>query len=767
MKKANLPISRCKIKSRILSTNAEGKNTHYLGDGLSLREPVSRVEAFSVTHKLAPGNTLIQKFTVVPRIPKRLKPLHTIAFNLRWSWTRNAVALFRRIDIDLWEKCGHNPVALLGALHPQRLRSLQDDEAFLAHMDSVHDELSRYLKRATWYSRVYEGKLQMRIGYFSFEFGIHECLPIYSGGLGALAGDHVKSADELGLPLVGVGLAYQKGYYRQILNSDGWQQEHYPENDFYNCPLTLVRDKSGREMTIEVSLPQRRVYARIWRMNVGRCPLFLLDTNVSANEPNDREITARLYGGDLDMRIRQEILLGIGGIRALNKVGYPPTLCHMNEGHSAFLALERMRQLIEKQGLSFEEAREATKVGQIFTTHTPVPAGNDRFPPEMVTEYFQDYIHDLGISMDTFLGIGRENPDDPRENYCMTILALRLASHANGVSKLHGNISRKMWKRIWPGIPERELPISHVTNGVHTHSWLSDEFARLFERHMGPQWLDDPMNRGIWQRLGEIPDNEIWRSKERLRDRLVSFVRNRLKRQYRRLGSPSSKLMAADEVLDPDVLTICFARRFATYKRAYLILQDLERLKKLLLDRDRPVQLVMAGKAHPHDHPGKEIIRQIAQLSRDDEFKHRIVFIEDYDIEVARHLLQGADVWLNTPRRPMEASGTSGMKAAVNGALNVSILDGWWAEAFSGENGWAIGTGKEMDDHTYQDEMESRMLYDLLENEVVRLFYQRGPDNVPREWVSRCKASLMSICPHFNTNRMVEEYAERFYSTLR
>ncbi|MBN1442469.1 MAG: alpha-glucan family phosphorylase, partial [Planctomycetes bacterium] len=706
---------------------------------------------------------MIQKFTVVPRIPKRLKPLQEIAYNLRWGWNRNAVALFRRIDIDLWEKCEHNPVALLGALHPQRLRSLQDDDAFLAHMDSVHDELRAYLSRSTWYSRVYEGKLRMRIAYFSFEFGIHECLPIYSGGLGALAGDHIKSADELGLPLVGVGLAYQQGYYRQVLNSDGWQQERYPDNDFYNIPLTPMRDEEKREVTIEVEFPLRKVAARIWRLDVGRVPLFLLDTNIAANEPGDRAITARLYGGDLDMRIRQEILLGIGGIRVLEKLGLPPTICHMNEGHSAFLALERIRMLMARHELSFEEAREATRVGHVFTTHTPVPAGNDRFTPEMVVEYFKDYMKDLGLRPEQFLGLGRENPDDPRENFCMTVLALRLASHANGVSRLHGSISRRMWRRIWPGIPERELPISHVTNGVHTQSWLSDEFARLFERHMGPQWLDDPMNRGIWQRLGEIPDNELWRSKERLRDRLVSFVRQRLKRQYRRMGSPSSKLLSAEEVLDPQVLTICFARRFATYKRAYLILKDLGRLRRLLLDRERPVQLVMAGKAHPHDHPGKEIIRQIAQLSRDAELQNRIVFLEDYDLEVARQLLQGADVWLNTPRRPMEASGTSGMKAAINGALNVSILDGWWAEGFSGENGWSIGNGEEMDDHTYQDEMESRMLYDILENEVVRLFYHRGPDDVPREWVARMKASLMSICPHFNTNRMVEEYAERFY----
>jgi starch phosphorylase len=706
---------------------------------------------------------LIQKFTVVPRIPERLKPLQTIANNLWWSWSRNAVALFRRIDMELWERCGNNPKGLLAALHPNRLRSLEEDDAFIAHMDQVHAELEQYCTRPTWYSRVTSGQVDLRVAYFSAEFGIHECLPIYSGGLGGLAGDHVKSADELGIPFVAVGLAYQQGYYRQYLNSDGWQQERYPDNDFYNLPMSLVRDDSGREVTIHVDLPHRRVHVRIWQVNVGRVPLYLLDCNLGVNEPHDREITARLYGGDLDMRIRQEIVLGIGGIRALERIGYRPTVCHMNEGHSAFLGVERIRTLVRDAGLSFDEAREATCVGSVFTTHTPVPAGNDRFPPELVVEYFRDYVRDLGISVDRFLGLGRERPDDPRESFCMTVLALRLASFANGVSELHGKISRHMWRQVWPGVTETEIPISHVTNGVHTHTWLSDEFGRLFERYMGPQWLDDPLNRGIWQRIAGVPDNELWRAKERLRDRLVAFVRMRLRRQLVRQGAPAARIAAADEVLDPDVLTIGFARRFATYKRAYLILKDLARLKKTILDRDRPVQIIMAGKAHPHDHPGKEIIRQIAQLARDEEFQHRIVFIEDYDMEVARYLMHGADIWLNTPRRPLEASGTSGMKAALNGTLNLSVLDGWWPEAFSGDNGWAIGTGEELEDHTYQDEMESRTLYDLLENEVVPLFYSRGPDGVPRDWVSRMKNCLQTICPQFNTNRMVSEYAERFY----
>ena len=706
---------------------------------------------------------MIQKYTVVPRVPARLRPLLTIARNLWWIWNRNAVALFRRIDIDLWEESSHNPCRVLGSLHPERLRALAADPAFLAHMDSVYAELERYLGSSTWYARVYGSKLDVKIAYFSAEFGLHEGLPLYSGGLGILSGDHVKSSDELGLPLAAVGLAYQHGYYRQYLSTDGWQQELYPENDFYNMPMTLVRDPNGTEVTVEIGLLGRRLDARLWKVDVGRVSLYLLDSNIPSNEPGDRAVTSRLYGGDLDMRIRQEILLGIGGIRALYKIGYEPTVCHMNEGHSAFLALERIRLLMQKSGLSFWEAREAMAAGNAFTTHTPVPAGNDRFPPDMVRSYFRDYVPLLRIPMDTFLGLGRENPDDAREDFCMTVLALRLAAYSNGVSQLHARISRRMWKRIWPAVPEREIPITHVTNGVHTHSWISDEFARLFERYLGPEWLDDPVNQGVWERVDEIPENELWRAKERLRDRLVSFARDRLKRNLRRQSAPQARLSGADEILDPETLTIGFARRFATYKRAHLIFRDLQRLKRILLDRDRPVQLLISGKAHPHDHPGKEIIRQIAQLSRNEDLQRRIVFIEDYDIEVARHLVQGADIWLNTPLRPLEASGTSGMKAAINGTMNLSILDGWWNEGFAGDNGWAIGSGEEHADRDYQDQTESTIIYDLLEKEIVPLFYRRGPDGVPREWISRMKSSLRTLCPRFNTNRMLEEYAERIY----
>ncbi len=706
---------------------------------------------------------MIQKYTVVPRVPERLKPLLAIARNLWWTYNRNAVTLFRRVDLDLWEEFHHNPIQLLGALRHERLQTLSEDEAFLAHMDSVYEDLKAHLEAPTWHQKSYSSTGDIRIAYFSAEFGLHESLPLYSGGLGVLAGDHIKSSSELGLPLVGVGLAYHQGYNHQYLSSDGWQLEQYPDNDFYNMPMIPLRDPAGQGLRIEAQIGSRRVQARIWKVQVGRVPVYLLDTNLAANAPEDREITRRLYGGDLDMRVRQEILLGIGGLRLLDCIDYNPTVCHMNEGHSAFLGLERIRRLMEEQDMSFEEAREAMAAGTIFTTHTPVPAGNDRFPADLIRRYFTDYAPRLSLSIDEFLALGREDPQDKNEHFCMTVLALRLASNANGVSRLHGSISRKIWKKLGPAVPEQEIPITHVTNGVHTHSWLSEEYSRLFERYLGPRWLDDPVNRRVWLRVDEIPDNELWRAKERLRDRLVSFVRSRLKTQRKRLGLSHASLVDADEALDPEVLTIGFARRFATYKRADLLLRDSERVKQLLLDRDRPIQLLFAGKAHPQDQPGKELIRKIVQLAKSEEFQKRIVFLEDYDMDVARHLVQGVDVWLNTPRRPLEASGTSGMKAAVNGTLNLSILDGWWCEGYSGDNGWAIGAGEELPDREYQDWVESEMLYDLLEQEVIPLFYRRGPDDVPREWVTRIKASIRTCGPQFNTNRMVQEYSERLY----
>jgi starch phosphorylase len=705
----------------------------------------------------------IQRYTIVATLPERLAPLGQIAKNLWWSWNPDATELFRRIDPDLWEEVRQNPVLLLRRVNQERLVRLMANEAFLAHMDRVLTDLRRYLEHSTWYAWVHGTETPNRFAYFSLEFGIHECLPIYSGGLGVLAGDHLKSASELGLPLTGVGLLYRDGYFHQTLGPDGWQQETYEPLDFTSLPVTAVRNGDGEQVTVTVSFPGRDVVARAWRTQVGRIELYLLDCDVDKNRPDDREITARLYGGDLDMRIRQEIVLGIGGFKLLCVLGLTPSVCHMNEGHSAFLALERMRDLMTKHGLSFAEAREVVTASDIFTTHTPVPAGNDVFPSHMVRAYFEHYAAQLGLSIDHLLSLGRVNQSNPGEDFCMPVLALRLSAYANGVSKLHGKVTRKMWSGLWPNLTEAEIPVSHITNGIHTRTWLSDEFARLYDRYLGPSWLEDPMDQGLWERVDKIPDAELWRGKERLRERLVAFSRTRLRNQLRRRGLHRMRVLEAEEVLDPEALTIGFARRFATYKRAHLILRDPDRLSRILNEPGRPVQLIFAGKAHPRDKQGKELIRHLIQLSGRDDLRRRIVFLEDYDMQVARALTQGCDVWLNTPRRPLEASGTSGMKAPVNGGINLSIIDGWWAEGFLGDNGWAIGQGTEYEDLEYQDEVESRALMGLLEQEVIPLFYRRGADDLPHDWIAVMRASIRTVCPNFNTNRMVREYLERYY----
>ncbi|MDH5681318.1 MAG: alpha-glucan family phosphorylase, partial [Spirochaetota bacterium] len=574
-------------------------------------------------------------------------------------------------------------------------------------------------------------------------------------------GDHLKSADEIGLPLFSVGLAYRQGYFHQYLNADGWQQEVYPENDFVNMPMTLQVKEDGSPITIEVELPGRMLHARIWKLQVGKNPLYLLDADVESNSPEDREITAQLYGGDTEMRIKQEILLGVGGLRALRKLNIEPTVFHMNEGHSAFLAVERIRELVEEKGLSFDEAREVVQASNVFTTHTPVPAGLDKFQTDLVDKYLSHYYAEIGISREEFMALGYT--DDAHNSFGMANLAISLSSSVNGVSKLHGEVSKKMWKSTWPDVPEEDIPIQHVTNGIHTRSWISDELTRLYERYLGPMWFEDPLNKDIWKRVDKIPATELWRSQVRLKERLVAFARYRLRLELKRIGAPKFEVKRAEEVLDPEALTICFARRFATYKRATLIFKDPDRLAKILNNEDCPVQIIFAGKAHPKDNEGKEYIRQINHLLRDDRFRNRLMFIEDYDINIARYMVQGADIWLNTPRRPLEASGTSGMKAAANAGLNLSVLDGWWCEGYDGNNGWAIGAGEMYDDLDLQDEVESNALYDLLEQEIVPLYYRKGSDGLSRGWIERMKDTLKSLGPVFNTNRMVIEYTEKLY----
>jgi starch phosphorylase len=704
-------------------------------------------------------------FTVVPSLPPELEPMRELAYNLRWSWDHESIQLFRRLDRTLWEETNHNPVLMLGTVRQAFLRAAAADRGFLAHLERAWEGFRRYMDQPTWYDQCIPGQPGGQcIAYFSAEFAVAECMPVYSGGLGILSGDHLKSASDLGLPMVGVGLLYQEGYFRQYLSADGWQQESYPINDLYNLPIRLRRGADGNPQTISVELPSRQVKAQIWQANVGRVPLFLLDTNIPDNSPEDQDITDELYGGDLEMRIKQEIVLGIGGMRLLAAIGLCPKVCHMNEGHSAFLAIERIRMFMEQHSLSFAEAREVATAGNVFTTHTPVPAGIDLFPPHLMDTYFGHYYESFGIPRQEFLALGRANPYDDGEPFNMAILAMRLANYTNGVSRLHGRVARSMWHSLWPNLPQEDVPIDHITNGVHIPSWVSRDMAELYDRYLGPRWREDPSDQTVWEGVAKIPDGELWRTHERRRERLVAVARRKLRQQLENRGAPPAEIAQASEVLDPEALTIGFARRFATYKRATLIFRDVERLTRIVSDPERPVQFIFAGKAHPHDTQGKELIRYIIHTARRDEFRQCIVFVEDYDMNLARYLLQGVDVWLNNPRRPREASGTSGMKAAANGALNLSILDGWWDEAYTPETGWAIGRGEVYEDHIYQDDVESRALYNLLEKEIVPLFYQRGRDGLPRQWIARVKASMGAICPVYNTNRMVLQYMEEAYA---
>src|ERR1022692_4048928 len=714
----------------------------------------------------------VHAFQVVPSLPAPLDGLRQLAHNLRWAWDHSTIELFRRLDSDLWETTGHNPVRMLGLLEQGQLQALARDESFLAHLARTTRELDSYMAaESTWYSRTYGAVEGLRVAYFSAEFGLSECVSIFAGGLGVLAGDHLKSASDLGIPLAAVGLLYQQGYFRQYLNAAGWQQESYEDNDFQNLPLSLERQPDGRPVSIHVTYDGRNVTAQVWRVQVGRVPLYLLDTNLAENRPEDRDITDQLYGGDLEMRLKQEILLGIGGHRALEALGLAPTVYHMNEGHSAFLSVEWVRRLMEQQKLSFAEAREVASAGLIFTTHTPVPAGHDYFPPGLVNRYLGDYIRRLGLSLQDFLGLGRQHADRQDEEFCMTVLALRMASASNGVSKLHGEVSRGMWKGIWPGVPQDEIPIGHVTNGVHFRSWISSEMNQLYDRYLGPKWREEHADANLWRRVENIPAEELWRTHERRRERLVAFARRRLRVQLQRRGAPQLEIDAADEVLDPDALTIGFARRFATYKRATLLLRDIPRLQQILNQPGRPVQILFAGKAHPRDDAGKALIQQVVKLAQQKEFRRRLVFLEDYDMAVARTLVQGSDIWLNTPLRPQEASGTSGMKVLPNGGLNLSILDGWWDEAWQDAGarkrfiGWAIGNGESYANPDDQDQVESAALYSLLERDIVPGFYGRGADGLPRRWIAQMKSSISTLCPMFNIQRMVRQYAADFYVT--
>ncbi|TNF38252.1 MAG: alpha-glucan family phosphorylase [Deltaproteobacteria bacterium] len=704
----------------------------------------------------------IHTFSVAPALPEPLKPLEALAHDLSWSWHPEAMRLFWRIDPQLWRDLNGNPVALLGQVGQARLEALVEDGAFMAHLHRVRDVVAAEQARAS--DVVGEGAEDVLVAYFCAEFGLSEALPIYSGGLGVLAGDTLKSASAVGLPFVAVGLAYQEGYFHQYLNVDGWQQEDPYDNDFATLPMRRATRPDGSHAAVEVRIEGRRVKIRIWEVTVGRTRLLLLDTNDPDNAAEDRAITYRLYGGGSELRCKQEIVLGIGGFFALRAMGVQPTVYHMNEGHSAFMALARIRDLVQTSGLGFAEAREACAATNVFTTHTPVPAGFDVFSDAQLARYLPTMHDDLGLERRELLALGAHEHDPAlSRGFNMAYLALRLSGWVNGVSQLHAEVSREMWQRLWPGYAAAEVPIVGVTNGIHTRTWLDEEMGELLERYLGEDVNRAPATTVRWELVDRVPDAELWRAHERARERLVSFVRERATRQARRMGLPPHHVEAASEVLDPRALTIGFARRFATYKRATLLLRQQDRLRALLTDEHRPVQLVFAGKAHPQDVPAKELIKDLVHFARDPAIRRRLVFVEEYDMGVARHLVQGVDVWLNNPRRPKEASGTSGMKVVPNGGLNLSVLDGWWAEAYDGGNGWAIGAGELYDDVEQGDDIESRILLNLLEEQVIPEFYGRGPDGLPRRWIARMKHSMKGLTFFFSTDRMVLEYAEKLY----
>jgi len=705
----------------------------------------------------------IHVYDVVPMLPEPLQPLEDLANNLLWAWDPDITQLFRRIDEDLWEETNNNPAKLLGDVTQERLDELARDEGFLHHLRQLHDRYRRYMTQMTWYSRKYGATDEVRVAYFAAEFGITRCLRLYSGGLGILSGDHLKSASDLGIPLVGIGLLYQKGYFIQYLNADGWQQETYASNDVYNLPITPVHDAHGNPVVISVEYPGRDVHAQVWKVQVGRTALYLMDTNIPQNSAEDQDIGDYLYGGDREMRLKQELMLGVGGVRVLAKLGFRPSVFHMNEGHSAFMALERIRQLMRNEGLSFSEARIACAAGNIFTTHTAVPAGFDLFSRELMERYLGPIVTSMGVDFEMFLAVGRGDPFDRDAPFNMALFAARNSNHVNGVSELHGEVTRKMFHAIMPDVPVHEVPIGSITNGIHVRTWTAPEIASLYDRYLGERWADDPSDPKVWHRIYEVPDAELWRAHERRRARLVTFARTHLRAQLKTRGFSEVDVAVADEVLDPEILTIGFARRFATYKRATLFLKDKDRLKRLLCDANRPIQIVFAGKAHPLDEPGKQLIQEIVEFSEDPQVRRRMLFLENYDMEVARFLVGGVDLWLNTPQRPLEASGTSGMKALYNGALNLSILDGWWAETYDPGVGWAIGGGEEYEDREYRDQVESRSMFHSLERDIVPLFYERDANGLPRKWIQMMKNAVAGLGPVMNTSRMVREYSELYY----
>src|SRR3984885_4099498 len=690
--------------------------------------------------------------------------LWSLARNVWWSWDHDSTSLFRDLDPVRWRELNHNPVSMLSEIPLAEIERRASELVLHSRINYAYRRKLEYLEAdRTWGAR-HAGVLRPRpVAYFSAEFGLHESIPEYSGGLGVLAGDHIKSASDLGIPLVGVGLFYGQGYFRQSLDPSGWQQEEYLETDFSHLPMELAIGTNGQAVTVQIETRSGLIRAKVWRMNVGRCDLLLLDSNVEGNAPQDVELTSRLYGGDARVRIRQELLLGIGGFRALRAMGITPGVLHLNEGHSGFAVLEAIRNRMQEEGLNFDTAAHEIPREVIFTTHTPVPAGHDRFHGDLIEEHLGPLREQLGISHDRLMGFGREHPQDHDEPFCMTVLGLLLSRRANAVSSLHGEVSRAMWKGLYPGKPEDAVPIGHITNGVHVPTWLAPQMFRLYDRHLGAGWHDHSSEARIWEGIENVDDGELWETHLSLKSRLLDFVRRRAVRQAERRNEPPDQLKRLGGVLGSDALTIGFARRFATYKRADLILRDMEKLAAMVNDAKRPVQFVFAGKSHPRDDPGKRVLQEIALMMRNPQFADKFVLIEDYDINVGRHFVQGVDVWLNNPRRPLEASGTSGQKVVLNGGLNLSVLDGWWAEAYDGLNGFAIGNGRTHSDMNVHDTRDGDDLMRVLREEVIPLYYQRDQDGLPRGWIQRMKRTIRTLGWRFNADRMVMDYTLNCY----
>jgi starch phosphorylase len=686
--------------------------------------------------------------------------LRALAQNLWWTWHPEVITLFTDLDPHLWRRVEHNPIAFLDQTTPRQIEKTASELVLDSRINHAFRRLNEYLEKEQTWGAMHCGILRHRpVVYFSAEFGLHESLPIYSGGLGILAGDHLKSASDLGIPLIGIGLLYHQGYFSQRLNADGWQEEDYADLDIGMLPLETVTDSNGKPLLVRIDTRSGFLQGRVWGLDVGRVRLLLLDSNVEGNSTEDRELTSRLYGGGERVRIRQELLLGIGGARVLQALNVSAGVLHLNEGHSAFAILEEIRRVMEYDQISFDRARRRVSLHTVFTTHTPIPAGHDRFSPDMVEEHLGVFRERLGLSHDDFMALGRVNPRDSSETFCMTVLALKNSRRANGVSAIHADVSRRMWRSLWPARPEVEVPIGHITNGVHVLSWLAPQMDQLFETRLAKDWPTRMVHPDVWEKVADIDDGELWETHQTLKMRLIRFVRRRLLLQAKRLGHSET----VQQILDPDVLTIGCGRRFVTYKRMDLILSNPERLATLVGDPHRPIQIIFAGKAHPRDDTGKQVLQRVAQLSSDPVYRRRIVFVENYDYNVARHLVQGVDVWLNNPRRPLEACGTSGQKVVLNGGLNLSVLDGWWNEAYDGQNGFAIGDGGMHNDPSVQYQRDAEFLYETLKKEVIPLYYDRDTSGIPRHWVKRMKNGIQSLGWRFNADRMVKDYAERFY----